>query len=85
MPSARTSVNNKEYDYKGKEKLAAQRQQPNRRQETAAFGVAAVVDALRHVTDRKTLAEGCQPFFEVVSLVTFLLVCNRRLDGWPSR
>jgi hypothetical protein len=27
MPSARTSVGNKEYEYKGKKKLAAQRQQ----------------------------------------------------------
>jgi hypothetical protein len=73
MPSARTSVNNKEYDYKGKEKLAAQLQQPDCRQETAAFGVAAVAGALRHETDRKALRAGCQPFCEVVSSVTFLV------------
>lgn len=53
MPSARTSVGNKEYEYKGKEKLAAQLQQRIDRDERAGRDEAAVAGALRHVFDRK--------------------------------
>jgi hypothetical protein len=53
MPSARTSAGNKEYEYKGKKKRAANLQPYRNRQETVCFGGAAVAVALRHVTDRK--------------------------------
>jgi|GEM_PF-1658787 len=53
MPSARTSVGNKEYEYKGKKKRAASLQQTGNRRETIIFGDAAVAVALRHVVDRK--------------------------------
>jgi hypothetical protein len=52
-PSARTSVGNKEYEYKGKKERAAKLQQAVDRQETMRFGGAAGVAALRHVIDRK--------------------------------
>src|SRR5690242_19852651 len=51
MPSARTSVGNKEYEYKGKKKRAAKPQQAGDRRETGRFGDAAVAVALRHATD----------------------------------
>jgi hypothetical protein len=53
MPSARTSVGNKEYEYKGKKERAANLQQTGNRRETIVFGGAAVAVALRHVVDRK--------------------------------
>jgi hypothetical protein len=53
MPSARTSVGNKEYEYKGKKERAAKLQQTGNRQETAGFGGAAMAAALRHMIDRK--------------------------------
>jgi len=53
MPSARTSVGNKEYEYKGKKELAAQLQQHIDRDEWKGQGAAAVAVALRHVPDRK--------------------------------
>ena len=52
-PSARTSVGNKEYEYKDKKERAAQLQQAVDRQKTVRFGGAAGVAALRHVTERK--------------------------------
>jgi hypothetical protein len=55
MPSARTSVGNKEYEYEGKKERAASLQQTGNRHETAVFGDAAVAVALRHVTDRKAV------------------------------
>ena len=51
MPSARTSVGNKEYEYKGKKERAAKPQQAGDRRETGRFGDAAVAVALRHVVD----------------------------------
>jgi hypothetical protein len=53
MPSARTSVGNKEYEYKGKKERAANLQQTGNRRETIVFGDAAVAVALRHVVDPK--------------------------------
>ena len=53
LPSARTSVGNKEYEYKGKKERAANLQQPGNRQKAVGFGVAAGVAALRHVIERK--------------------------------
>jgi hypothetical protein len=53
MPSARTSVGNKEYEYKSKKECAANLQQAGNRRETIVFGDAAVAVALRHVVDRK--------------------------------
>jgi hypothetical protein len=53
MPSARTSVGNKEYEYEGKKERAANLQLAGNRHETIVFGDAAVAVALRHVTDRK--------------------------------
>lgn len=51
MPSARTSVGNKEYEYKSKKERAASLQQAGNRYETVSFGDAAVAVALRHVID----------------------------------
>jgi len=58
MPSARTSVGNKEYEYEGKKERAASLQQAGNRRETVSFGDAAVAVALRHVIDRKTVLDG---------------------------
>ncbi len=46
MPSARTSVGNKEYEYEGKKERAANLQQIGNRHETVVFGDAAVAVAL---------------------------------------
>src|SRR5690242_14630862 len=51
MPSARTSVGNKEYEGKAKKERAAKLQQAGDRRGTDRFGVAAVAVALRHVID----------------------------------
>jgi hypothetical protein len=48
MPSARTSVGNKEYEYEGKKERAAELQQTVDRRETVDFGGAAMAVALRH-------------------------------------
>jgi len=48
MPSARTSVGNKEYEYEGKKERAAELQQAVDRRETVDFGGAAMAVALRH-------------------------------------
>src|ERR1700754_230529 len=53
MPSARTSVGNKEYEYKGKKKRAAKSQRDAGRLVAGVFGDAADVGALRHGTDHK--------------------------------
>jgi len=58
MPSARTSVGNKEYEYEGKKERAANLQQAGNRRETVPLGDAAVAVALRHVIDRKTVLGG---------------------------
>ena len=55
MPSARTSVGNKEYEYEGKKERAAQPQQARNRHETVLFGDAAMAVALRHEIERKTV------------------------------
>lgn len=54
MPSARTSVGNKEYEYKkaGNE-LAAKPQHVRHRREAVALGDMTVAVALRHVVDPK--------------------------------
>jgi hypothetical protein len=68
MPSARTSVGNKEYEYKGKKERAAKLQQAVDRRETKRFGGAAGVVALRHVTDRKRCVCGLSTvYFETFS------------------
>jgi hypothetical protein len=63
MPSARTSVGNKEYEYKGKKKRAAKLQQAGDRRETGHFGDAAVAVALRHVVDPKGGCAGLSTLF----------------------
>jgi hypothetical protein len=63
MPSARTSVGNKEYEYKGKKKRAAKLQQARNRQETVRVGDAAMAAALRHGTDRKSGLHGLSTLF----------------------
>ena len=60
MPSARTSVGNKEYEYEGKKERAASLQQAGNRRETISFGDAAVAVALRHgstVSDAEGLCQ----------------------------
>jgi hypothetical protein len=63
MPSARTSVDNKEYEYKGKKERAAKLQQPGNRHKAVGFGDAAVVAALRHVIERKPCVRGLSTIF----------------------
>ena len=68
MPSARTSVGNKEYEYKGKKECAAKPQQAGDRREAGRFGVAAVAVALRHAVDttaarRRVSTVTCEIFF----------------------
>jgi hypothetical protein len=58
MPSARTSVDNEEYEYNSEKERAANLQQSRSRRETVRFGDAEVVVALRHVTDRKRCLHG---------------------------
>jgi hypothetical protein len=70
MPSARTSVGNKEYEYKGKKKRAAKLQQTGNRQEAAGFGGAAMAAALRHVIDRKRCPHG-------LSSVLFMTIASK--------
>src|SRR6185312_17276694 len=73
MPSARTSVGNKEYEYKGKKERAAKLQQAGDRRGTDRFGVAAVAVALRHVIDstaacRNVSTVSCEIFFAASGL-----------------
>ena len=60
MPSARTSVGNKEYEYEGKKERAANLQQGADRRETVHFGGAAVAVALRHGTTVSDADSVCQ-------------------------
>jgi hypothetical protein len=63
MPSARTSVANKEYECKkGKEQHAAKLQQVAVRRETIRGGNAEVVVALRHGANLKQHPPACQRF-----------------------
>ena len=62
MPSARTSVGNKEYEYKGKKEQAAKAQRAGDRRETVLGGDAAVAVALRHAIDRTPAFRACQHF-----------------------
>lgn len=57
-PSARTSVDNKEYEYKAEKERAAKLQQAVDRQVAMRFGGVAGVVALRHETDRKRCVRG---------------------------
>jgi hypothetical protein len=52
LPSARTSVDNKEYEYKDGKKRAAHRQQTGKRRETVVCGDATWAAALRHAVER---------------------------------
>ena len=58
MPSARTSVGNKEYEYKGKKEVGAKSQQAGDRRWTDRFGNAIVAVALRHVFDPNGPSDG---------------------------
>ena len=60
MPSARTSVGNKEYEYEGNNERAASLQQAGNRRETASLGDAAVAVALRHGTTVSDAGGVCQ-------------------------
>ncbi|MEO5830965.1 MAG: hypothetical protein ABIQ36_10405, partial [Rhodanobacter sp.] len=60
MPSARTSVGNKEYEYKDKKERAASLQGPGNRQKTVCFGGASVAVALRHGSTVSDACIGCQ-------------------------
>jgi hypothetical protein len=70
MPSARTSVGNKEYEYKSKKERAAKLQQTGHRQETAGSGGAAMAAALRHVIDRKRCPHG-------LSRILFMTIASK--------
>ncbi|MBQ4856003.1 hypothetical protein IMW82_15140 [Rhodanobacter sp. B2A1Ga4] len=63
MPSARTSVGNKEYEYEGNKERAASLQQAGNRQETVVIGDAAVAVALRHESTVKQFIDACQHNF----------------------
>jgi D-serine deaminase-like pyridoxal phosphate-dependent protein len=82
MPSARTSVGNKEYEYEGKKERAASLQQAGNRHETVSFGGAAVAVALRHVTDRKTVCDGLSTK-NLMTKTSNGPKCD--LDGYPSK
>ncbi len=60
MPSARTSVDNKEYEYEGKKERAASLQQAGNRHETVSFGDAAMAVALRHGSTLNQSSTPCQ-------------------------
>lgn len=60
MPSARTSVGNKEYEYKGNNQRAGELQQTVNRRETVHFGGAAMVVALRHGSTVNDAGGVCQ-------------------------
>ena len=60
MPSARTSVGNKEYEYKGKEEHAADLQRTVDRHETVHFGGAVMAVALRHGLNVRDARTACQ-------------------------
>ncbi|MGO4703107.1 hypothetical protein [Dyella sp. 2RAB6] len=78
-PSARTSVGNKEYEYKGKKEVAAQPQQAVNRWRAGPFGDAGGGVALRHVIDPNG---GCQG----VSTVSSVMIEKSLLDHiWTSR
>jgi hypothetical protein len=62
MPSARTSVGNEEYEYKGKKERAAKPQQAGNRQEAIRFGDATVAVALRHAIEPTAVSKACQTF-----------------------
>ena len=70
MPSARTSVGNKEYEYEGKKERAANLQQTGNRHETVVFGDAAVAVALRHVIERKRCPWG-------LSSILFMTIASK--------
>ncbi|WP_139350521.1 hypothetical protein [Rhodanobacter sp. B04] len=70
MPSARTSVGNKEYEYEGKKERAASLQQAGNHHETVVFGDAAVAVALRHATNH-TRGRNC------ASMVLFEIIFRR--------
>jgi hypothetical protein len=83
MPSARTSVGNKEYEYKGKEKRAAKPQTYARRLLACVFGDGADVGALRHDTDHKAGL----PRVSTVRRETIIprnRPCTRRTSGRPD-
>jgi hypothetical protein len=78
MPSARTSVGNKEYEGKrnkcrGKKERAASLQQAGNRRETVSFGDAAVAVALRHAIDHTRVQN-------LASTVLFEIICRRRAE-----
>jgi hypothetical protein len=79
MPSARTSVANKEYEYKDKKERAAKPQQAGDHRWVMVFGAVVAVVALRHVSDSKAAHRSvstvsCEIFF------LFSIVRSGRLD-----
>jgi len=65
MPSARTSVGNKEYEYEGNNERAASLQQAGNRRETISLGDAVVAVALRHGTERTVVGSALSTFIFV--------------------
>jgi len=90
MPSARTSVGNKEYEGKAKKERAAKLQQAGDRRGTDRFGVAAVAVALRHVIDstaacRNVSTVSCEIFSRLSDLAIWTagrLNDMRARDHW---
>ena len=72
MPSARTSVGNKEYKYKGNKERAASLQQTGNRRETVSTGDAVVAVALRHAIDHTRVQN-------LASTVLFEIISGRRI------
>jgi hypothetical protein len=60
MPSARTSVGNKEYEYKAEKEHAADLQQAVNRREAVHFNGAAMAVALRHGSTVNDAGTSCQ-------------------------
>jgi hypothetical protein len=81
MPSARTSVGNKEYEYKGKKKRATKSQRGAGRLVAGVFGDAADVGALRHEATIKWFCHACQ---QLAVKLFFLGTDRTRSDVWTS-
>ncbi|WEN15790.1 hypothetical protein PY254_03710 [Rhodanobacter sp. AS-Z3] len=99
MPSARTSVGNKEYEYKDNNQRAASLQQAGNRQKTVSIGDAAVAVALRHEIETTAVRLALSTLFSAYAKfrikwtyrrpdvqMKFRVLSSRKgsLDGWVA-
>jgi hypothetical protein len=76
MPSARTSVGNKEYEYKGNKQRGASMQPSGNRQETVSMSAATLAVALRHEIETTVVRS---------ALSTLFLMHANFCDKWTYR